>query len=242
MTTTPKPWMIRIGLGLAALLVLTILLVSIAPMVLARDKGPRLDVDPAALAQAPGTAGQPRTPTPQAVPATAAPAPQAISANDDGMTLRRVLRVDGPFRHGDYVWDVEGVPQGRVVITVDLEAQTIAVFRAGYQIGAAVIIYGANDKPTPHGTFHITQKKVDHVSTLYDAPMPYMMRLTDDGVAIHASSVAWGNATHGCIGVPLEFAKLLYAQADLGTQVIITSGRRMAVPEGTQVAATGVVS
>jgi len=232
MTTTPKLW-IRIGLGLGTLLVLAILLISLAPMVLAHGKDPQIDVDPAALAQAPRAAGQHVA---QRRAAAVAPAPQPVPANDDGTTLRRVLQVDGPFRHGDYVWDADGVPQGRVIITIDLEAQTIAVFRAGYQIGAAVIIYGANDKPTPVGTFHVLQKKVDHVSTLYDAPMPYMMRLTNDGVAIHASSVAWGNATHGCIGVPLEFAKLLYAEAGLGTEVIVTAGQRMAVPQGTQIA------
>lgn len=233
MATTPKLWMIRIGIGLAGLLVLAILLVSIVPMVRARDSAPRPDVDPAALARK----ARPQAPAPRPAPApVAAPAPQPVPANDDGMTLRRVLKVDGPFRHGDYVWDADGVPAGRLIVTIDLEAQTIAVFRAGYQIGAAVIIYGANDKPTPLGTFHILEKDVDHVSSLYDAPMPYTMRLTNDGVAIHASSVAWGNATHGCIGVPLEFAKLLYAQARLGTEVIITSGRRMSVPAGTQVA------
>jgi len=241
MMTTPTLWMIRIGLGLGALLVLAVLLISLAPMVLARDEGPRLDVDAAALAPAPAVSPAP-APVASARAATPAPAPQPVPAGDDGMTLRRVLQVDGAFRHGDYIWDVEGVPQGPVVITIDLEAQTIAVFRAGYQIGAAVILYGANDKPTPLGTFHITQKKVHHISTLYDAPMPYMMRLTDDGVAIHASDVAWGNATHGCIGVPLAFAKLIYAEAALGTQVIITAGRRMTVPAGAQVAQAGVVN
>ncbi|MBN8817838.1 MAG: L,D-transpeptidase family protein [Sphingomonas sp.] len=156
------------------------------------------------------------------------------------MTLKRVLVVDGPFRHGDYVWDEDGVPDGEVIITVDIKAQTIAVFRAGYQIGAAVILYGADDYPTPIGTFPITQKKVHHISNLYNAPMPYMMRLTNDGVAIHASEVEWGNATHGCIGVPLAFAKLVFAQAKLGTKVIITSGKMMAVPQGAQMAQAGL--
>jgi lipoprotein-anchoring transpeptidase ErfK/SrfK len=57
--------------------------------------------------------------------------------------------------------------------------------------------------------------------------MPYMMRLTNDGVAIHASDIKQGLATHGCIGVPLPFAKLLFAQAKLGDRVIITRGKRL---------------
>ncbi len=40
--------------------------------------------------------------------------------------------------------------------------------------------------------------------------MPYMLRLTGDGVAIHDSKVEWGYATHGCIGVPVAFAKALF--------------------------------
>lgn len=244
MSMTSQHWMIRIGLLLGALTIAATLALSLAPLGAARAdtaRQPRLEVDlgmeteAAAQVQAPAPA-----PAPQAQPAPA-PAPAPVSA-DGAMTLKRVLVVDGPFRHGDYVWDDEGVPPGEVVINVDLQAQTIAVFRAGYQIGAAVILYGADDKPTPLGTYRISQKKVHHISNLYNAPMPYMMRLTDDGIAIHASEVAWGNATHGCIGVPLAFAKLVFAQAKLGTQVIVTSGKMMAVPQGAQMSRVGIVN
>src|SRR3546814_21011216 len=110
-----------------------------------------------------------------------------------------------------------------MVITIDLAAQTLSVFHAGYEIGAAVILYGADDKPTPLGTFSIMEKDEDHVSNLYDAPMPYMLRLTNDGVAIHGREVAWGLATHGRIGIPTKFASLLFSQAGLGDHVIIRS-------------------
>jgi len=45
--------------------------------------------------------------------------------------------------------------------------------------------------------------------------------LTADGVAIHASEVSWGKATHGCIGVPSAFARRLYGAMGLGDQVTI---------------------
>jgi lipoprotein-anchoring transpeptidase ErfK/SrfK len=77
--------------------------------------------------------------------------------------------------------------------------------------------------------FPITQKDADHVSNLYDAPMPFMLRLTNDGVSIHSSKVEKGYATNGCIGVPDGFARKLFQQASLGDKVIITDGRRMAV-------------
>lgn len=146
---------------------------------------------------------------------------------DDRFVVKRILQIDGPFRHGDYVWDDKGVPAGPLVITVDIAAQTLSVFRGGYEIGAAVILYGADDAPTPLGVFPITQKKKDHISNLYGAPMPYMMRLTNDGVAIHGSEVDLDSATHGCIGVPTKFAALLFAQARLGDRVIITNGKAL---------------
>ncbi len=84
-----------------------------------------------------------------------------------------------------------------------------------------MILYGTPDKPTPRGTFRILAKAVDHYSRSYDAPMPFMLRLTADGVAIHASRVRVNGATHGCLGVPTSFAARLYQVAALGTPVYI---------------------
>lgn len=146
---------------------------------------------------------------------------------DDTFVVKRILQIDEPFVHGYYKWDDEGVPEGELVVTVDLKAESISVFRAGYEIGAAVITFGDSEKPTPTGVFPITQKSKDHVSNIYGSPMPYMMRLTNDGVAIHASDVKWGWGTRGCIGVPLEFARRLFEQATLGDRVIVTNGKMM---------------
>ena len=147
----------------------------------------------------------------------------------DKFVVKRILQIDEPFVHGYFKWDDEGVPAGELVVTVDLKAESISVFRGGYEIGAAVITFGDSLKPTPTGVFPITQKNKDHVSNIYGSPMPYMMRLTNDGIAIHASDVKWGWGTRGCIGVPLEFARLLFEQASLGDRVIITNGKMMGV-------------
>ncbi|WP_313801957.1 L,D-transpeptidase family protein [Sphingobium sp.] len=154
---------------------------------------------------------------------------QPIAVDPQALVVKRVLPITGPFRHGDYVWDEGGAPAtGPVIITVDLKAQTLSVFRAGYEIGSAVIIYGADDKPSPLGAFPIIQKDADHYSRTYNnAPMPFTLRLTSDGVAIHGSDVRWGNATHGCIGVPRPFARKLFGVAKLGDLVVITNGRML---------------
>lgn len=179
---------------------------------------------PAVAAQADDAAPAPPAPTPAPVERSR---DEPVDVDPSALVVKRVLNIDGPFRHGDYVWDESGAPDGRVIITVDLKAQTLSVFRAGYEIGAAVILYGATDKPSPIGAFPITQKSADHVSNLYNAPMPYMLRLTNDGVAIHGSDVKWGNATHGCIGVPTPFAKKLFDVVKLGDLVVVTDGKML---------------
>ncbi len=159
-------------------------------------------------------------------PPAAAPSPSPTPAP---FVVRRILDLKKSLSHGDYVWDESGAPDGPVVITVDLAAQVVSIFRDGYEIGTAAIIYGADNMPTPLGVFPILQKDADHVSNLYDAPMPYMLRLTDDGVAIHASDVRYGNATHGCVGVPTGFARKLFAATRIGDRVIVTNGKRLSM-------------
>ena len=162
---------------------------------------------------------------------TWAAAPRVAPAAQEPFVVRRILDIPGPMKMGDHHWDETGAPAGPVVITVDLEAQVLSIFRAGYEIGAAAIVYGVDEKPTPLGAFPITQKKAKHVSNLYGAPMPYMLRLTNDGISIHGSDVRPGRGTHGCIGVPTEFAKKLFAAVKLGDVVIVTRGKTLQMGE-----------
>jgi lipoprotein-anchoring transpeptidase ErfK/SrfK len=169
----------------------------------------------------------PQTATPPVVvkaAAAALPAP-APAQPASPFAVNTVLGLDYPLLPNDYVWDEEGVPDGPIGIVIDLEAQRLYVYRAGVEIGRSVIIYGDDDKPTPTGTFPILEKDIDHVSNLYDAPMPYMLRLTWDGIAIHGSGeIGYEYATHGCIGLPDEFAAILYREAGLGDNVLVTHG------------------
>lgn len=180
---------------------------------------PAGEMRPLVLAEAPG--GK-TSPAPAPAPVTPA---QAVSA-EDAFVIKRILPIKGPIRYGDWHWDEAGVPAGPLVITVDLDARVLSVFRNGYEIGATAVLLGTSEKPTPTGLFPITQKVVDHVSNIYDgAPMPYMLRLTNDGITIHATNVQNGYASHGCVGVPLPFARKLFGIAALGTPVYITRGK-----------------
>ena len=155
--------------------------------------------------------------------------PAAAQAN--GFVVRSILPIKGPMKHGAWHWDESRAPKaGPIVITVDTAAQVVSVFRNGHEIGAAVILYGSDEKPTPMGVFPILQKQARYFSRTYGgAPMPYMQRLTNDGVAIHGSDVRVGYATHGCVGVPTAFAAKLFAVTKLGDRVIVTNGKRMAL-------------
>lgn len=174
---------------------------------------------------APAPARQASPPAPIAAAAPALP--------DPDFTVRRILDIPGPLKMGEHHWDESGAPaEGPVVITVDLEAGVLSIFRSGYEIGAAAILYGRDDKPTPLGAFPISEKDADHVSNLYGSPMPYMLRMTNDGISIHGSdSVAPGFATHGCVAVPNAFAKKLFGATKLGDVVIVTRGERLDMGE-----------
>jgi lipoprotein-anchoring transpeptidase ErfK/SrfK len=154
--------------------------------------------------------------------APAKPAPPPV---DPRFVVKRILKIDEPIQYGQWHWDETGAPaKGATVVAVDLKANVLSVFRDGYEIGATAVLTGFGGKPTPTGVFPITQKDRDHVSNLYEAPMPWMLRLTDDGITIHGTKVENGYVTHGCIGVPDGFAKKLFAETRLGDRVIVTDG------------------
>ncbi|GAT33797.1 lipoprotein-anchoring transpeptidase ErfK/SrfK [Terrimicrobium sacchariphilum] len=105
---------------------------------------------------------------------------------------------------------------------------------------------------TPKGTYKISEKDADHRSSVYGdfvsqrtgktvragvstkidsapsgtvyrgAPMRWFMRLTNDGVGMHTGILPGYPASHGCIRLPEEIAKLFYSKVVLGTQVTVT--------------------
>ena len=132
-----------------------------------------------------------------------------------------MLKLPRRMAFGDYAWDDRPQQSGIVWVRVDLGRQLISVFRGADEIGAAVIIYGTDGKDTPSGVFPVRGRERMHRSSLYDADMPFTLWLTADGVAIHASSVEQGRATHGCIGVPIGFAAKLFDIIHKGDDVFV---------------------
>jgi hypothetical protein len=112
----------------------------------------------------------PTTPAPVSAPA---PTPVALASNDP-FVIKSILPIEGSIRYGDWFWDESAAPRdGKLVITVDLEARVISAFRDGHEIGTAAVLVGTQAHPTPLGTFPILTKEADNVSEKYnDAPMP----------------------------------------------------------------------
>lgn len=166
-----------------------------------------------------------------ALPSPGARPTPAPSAANEAFTVKRVLPIEGPIKYGEWHWDDAGVPDGPMVMTIDLEARVLSVFRGGHEIGAAAVLVGTDEHPTPLGTFPILRKQRHNVSEKYDnAPMPWSMFLTRDGIAIHGGSqVENGYASHGCVAGPDEFVARIFAAAKPGDKVVITRGARLAL-------------
>jgi hypothetical protein len=66
------------------------------------------------------------------------------------------------------------------------------------------------------------------------ASMPYFMRLTYDGVGMHAGPIPRPGfrASHGCIRMPRKMAPIVFAHVPIGTPVTITGDgpRRAPLP------------
>jgi hypothetical protein len=156
-----------------------------------------------------------------------APTP-AVTSGPRTVSEVRVIRelpISGWLEPGRFVWDDEGVPAGPTLIVVNIRGRTLSAYRGGIEVGRSSLIYGADNKPTPVGAFDILQKDAHHVSRTYgNAPMPYTLRLTNDGVSIHGSEIADDLATHGCVGLPKAFAAKLFASAHVGDRVLIWHG------------------
>jgi hypothetical protein len=129
------------------------------------------------------------------------------------------------LKPGQWVWAGKIAPKGPILVYVDLGRQRATVYRNGVRVAVSTISSGKPGHSTPTGVFTILQKNKDHRSSTYDnAPMPYMQRLTWKGVALHAGNLPGYPASHGCVRLPLEFAKVLFDNMPMGGTVVIAGG------------------
>jgi len=129
------------------------------------------------------------------------------------------------LKPGEWVWAPQVARSGPVLVYVDLGRQRATVYRNGVRIGVSTISSGKGGYETPTGVFTILEKDKDHRSRTYDdAKMPYQQRLTWKGVALHAGSLPGFPASHGCVRLPMAFAKKLFDVTPMGGTVVIAGG------------------
>ncbi len=138
-----------------------------------------------------------------------------------GIALERAVL---SMRPGDHRWDEAGGAAGPVSIVISVPMQMAFVYRGRALVGASTVSTGKPGKTTPIGEYTILQKRPFHRSNLYaNAPMPFMQRLTWDGIAIHGGNLPGFPASHGCIRIPTAFARRLFAETSLGGTVSVVN-------------------
>jgi lipoprotein-anchoring transpeptidase ErfK/SrfK len=149
-------------------------------------------------------------------PAPAVPAPVAMPA-----PIPAAFDPDA-LDPGHYVWQPERSPTGPVEIVVSIPQQVAYIYRGGILIGLTTVSTGRPGHETPTGRFPIMEKHREHYSNLYNsAPMPFMQRLTMGGIALHAGQIPGHPASHGCVRLPLDFARILFGVTQVGATVHI---------------------
>lgn len=153
-----------------------------------------------------------------------------------------------------YEWSGDGRRVSHIVVNTD--EQKARFYDGDEQIGWTTVASGVSKFPTPTGQFEVMEKVANKRSNLYGkiygaggkvvrsdakagrdpipagarfegAHMPYFLRLTNDGIGLHAGPIPRPGrpASHGCIRMPSKFAPVLFKHVDPGTKVsIVGSG------------------
>ena len=136
----------------------------------------------------------------------------------------------------------------RVVVSLPKQRAYLMV---GDEVAAdSPISSGKRGHGTPSGQFHVMEKDADHRSNIYGdyvdargrvvragisaridsapsgthfvgSPMTWFMRLTDGGVGMHIGILPGYPASHGCIRMSPDGAKLFYDFVKIGTPVVV---------------------
>jgi predicted dithiol-disulfide oxidoreductase (DUF899 family) len=161
-----------------------------------------------------------------ASPAFALETYEAKMEASDAASQARVdmMEAFGPnmLKPGHYVWRDVPEAAGPERVVISLSDQLVYFYRGDDLVAVSTISSGKDAKPTPTGIFAVLDKKPFYRSKKYDnAPMPWMQRIDQYGIALHAGYNPGVPASHGCVRMPGAFAKKLYSVTDVGTPVYI---------------------
>ena len=152
------------------------------------------------------------------------------------------VAVEESFWNGDYM-------SGSPSIRISLSQQRAFFYKDGQLAGMSRISSGREGLNTVTGNFHIIQKDLNHVSSLFGdyvdangvvvqkdvdtskdprpkgarfdgARMPYFMRIVG-GTGMHEGYLPGYPASHGCIRMPGFMAAAFFRSVEVGTPVSI---------------------
>ena len=129
---------------------------------------------------------------------------------------------DKLLKPGQYLWRDVPAEAGAERIVISLTDQLVYLYRGNTLMAVATISSGKVGRDTPTGIFSVIEKKPMYRSRKYDnAPMPFMQRIDQYGIALHAGYNPGEPASHGCVRLPSAFARKLYTVTGIGTPVLI---------------------
>ena len=106
-------------------------------------------------------------------------------------------------------------------IEISLSSQKMSLIKDGVPILDSTVSTGRDGYNTRRGKYVITDKERYHRSTIYHVEMPYFMRLSCLDFGMHEGYVPNYPASHGCIRLPGETARKLFAEIPIGTLVSV---------------------
>ena len=114
------------------------------------------------------------------------------------------------------------VPCGPTVrACVRLSTNQAWLLRGGKVVSGPVpISHGRTGFVTPTGTFRVSFKNEDHISSVYDQPMPFSVFFNGD-IAFHQGSVR--QKSHGCIHLTAAAARAFFADLTPGDRVQVVA-------------------
>ena len=154
-----------------------------------------------------------------------------------------------PLAHERGYWDGDSVP-GEASIVIERSEQKAYFYKGTELVGVAPISTGKSTHTTPAGTYKVTEKDIDHKSSLYGvirdratgtivnsdadtrkhrakagqvfehAPMPYFLRF-NGAIGMHVGHLPGYAASHGCVRISKEMAPKFFENAKVGTPVIV---------------------
>ncbi len=111
-------------------------------------------------------------------------------------------------------------------IVVDVSTQMAYAYEGKQLIYGGWASTGQKKYKTPTGRYRVLAKEKEHISNQWPKPnggakMPYMLRLTWSGIALHSGYTPNYPASHGCVRLQKDLAKNIFNWAKIGTKVLI---------------------